>query len=93
MQCQFISLTEPEDVTLDASFIMFLPGNITDSRIECLGVTASEDNLLEGSEQFDINIIATNTPGLPVTVGMPSTTIVTISDTDGKPLFEQFRER
>ena len=51
----------------------------------------AEDNVLEGSEQFDINIIGTNASDLPVTVGMPSTTTVTISDTDGKLLVEQCR--
>ena len=52
----------------------------------CVNVTGMDDDLLEGSEGFDVSI--TGTDLLQVTVGMQDRTAVTISDSDGMHTFE-----
>ena len=58
-----------------------MPGSfpITD----CLTITATTDNIIEGDEECVSTILAIVESGVPVTIGMSSTTTVTIVDDDG----------
>ena len=63
------------------SNITIAPGSLPTDGSECINVTATDDTILEGDEDFEILITDTCLP--EVTVGMPGTTTVTISDNNG----------
>ena len=50
---------------------------------ECLTITATPDDILEKDEECVATILAIVESGVPVTIGMSSTTTVTIVDDDG----------
>ena len=63
------------------SNITIAPGDLPTDGFDCINVTATNDTILEGDEDFEILITDTCLP--EVTVGMPGTTTVTISDNNG----------
>ena len=76
-----ISLAEPGDFSLTMTTITIPAGPIPNVGPDCVSVMATDDNLAEGPETFDIVIIATNQP--EVSVGTSDTTTVTINDDEG----------
>ena len=74
-------LTESSDFSLSMSNITIAPGSLPTDGSQCINVTATDDTILEGDEDFEILITDTDIP--KVTVGIASTTTVTISDNNG----------
>ena len=68
-------------MSLGRTNITIPPGPIPTDGSDCVSVTATDDTILETSEDFEISISGTCFP--QVTVGNASTTNVTISDNDG----------
>ena len=56
-------------------------GPLPTSGSDCVNVTATEDDILNGDEDFVITITGTDLP--EVTVGFPPTHILTIIDNEG----------
>ena len=49
----------------------------------CVDVSTVEDNIAEGTEQFELSF-SSITPAGSATIGVPETVCVDITDTDGK---------
>ena len=74
--------TESEDFSLSTESITFPPGrSTTPSENVCVNVTATDDDILEGDEDFVIAITGTDLP--EVTLGNPNSATVLINDNDG----------
>ena len=75
------SPTESDDFSLSMMSITIPAGDIPSAGNDCATVVALNDTILEGSEDFSIAIGGTDLA--EVSVGMPNTTAVTITDADG----------
>ena len=60
------------------------------SGADCLTVTATDDDILEGSEMFTLTIDETDNDDF--NVGMNSTAAITITDNEGKKQYCKFRD-
>ena len=77
-------LTDTDDFTLATTIFTIPAGPISNTGQYCgIVISANEDTLVEGSEEFDIVITGTNQPNL-VSIGASDTTEVTITDNDGR---------
>ena len=79
------SPTESDDFSLSMMNIIIPAGDIPSTGNDCVNVSALDDTILEGSEDF--NIMISGTDLAEVTVYMPNTTTVTIIDADGRSHF------
>ena len=73
--------TESGDFSLNTESIICPPGPISMPSSVCVNVTATDDDILEGDENFVITM--TGTDPTEVTLGFPRATTVTINDSDG----------
>ena len=75
------SPAENGDFSLNETRLTIPVGDIPSPGNVCVNVTALDDTILEGSEEFSISIAGTDIA--EVTVGVPSSSMVTIIDADG----------
>ena len=73
--------TVAEDFMLSGTSITIPAGPIPNGRSDCVTVTTVDDDILERSEGFDVEISGTDLA--QVSVGASDTTTVTINDNDG----------
>ena len=78
---QHFFLTDAVDFAVGGSLLTFIAGSIPST--DCLTITATPDDIIEGDEECVASILAIFESDVPVTIGMSSTTTVTIFDDDG----------
>ena len=77
----FHLISDGDDFTHQMYTEVFILGT-TFSDIQCIDISTTEDDFLEGDHEFIVSIVST-TLNNAVTISSPSTHVVTIDDNDG----------